>query len=80
MKETGALYKEVQLDRESDGAQIRQELKKRTGRTSVPSIWIDGAYVGGLNDGGMGGLATLAKSGELQGLLVKAGALSDKSE
>lgn len=41
----------VELDEREDGKAIRYELSKKTGRTSVPQIWIDGEYVGGCNDG-----------------------------
>jgi len=46
------------------------------GRTSVPAVWIGGEFVGGCNDGPRGGVASLSESGELEGLLRKAGALS----
>eukprot|EP01083_Nonionella_stella_P117843 351578_1 len=75
MKETGATYKEIQLDRDSEGSAIRAELKVRTGKTSVPSIWIGGEWVGGLNDGGIGGLATMKAQGKLDSMLKNAGAL-----
>ena len=29
----------------------KAELKKMTGKTSAPSVWIKGTYVGGCNDG-----------------------------
>jgi glutaredoxin-related protein len=54
---------------------FRSELAGLTGRTSVPSIWIGGQYVGGYNDGGLGGLAPLYKSGKLRSLLEGANAL-----
>ena len=45
------------------------------GRTSVPAIWIGGKFVGGFNDGPMGGLRILAENGELDGLLADVGAI-----
>ena len=45
------------------------------GRTSVPAVWIGGSFVGGCNDGPMGGIVKLASSGELKGLLEGVGAL-----
>jgi glutaredoxin-related protein len=54
---------------------FRAELAALTGRTSVPSVWIGGQFVGGYNDGGLGGVATLYKSGRLRQLLVAANAI-----
>ena len=45
------------------------------GRTSVPAIWIGGKFVGGCNDGPMGGVVKLNESGELQTMLQGVGAL-----
>lgn len=58
-----------------DGYPLRAELAEKTGRTSVPALYVGGNFVGGCNDGGMGGVLTLDKSGELKPLLVEAGAL-----
>jgi glutaredoxin 3 len=69
------IYNEVQLDKHVDGELIRAELKKRTGRTSVPSIWIDGQFVGGFSDGGLGGIKLLRENGSLEDLLYRAGAM-----
>lgn len=54
----------------SDGYALRAELAERTGRTSVPAVFIGGAFVGGCNDGGMGGVMTLDRQGKLQGMLA----------
>ncbi len=45
------------------------------GRTSVPAIWIGGQFVGGCNDGPMGGVVKLNTSGDLKGMLQGVGAL-----
>jgi glutaredoxin len=45
------------------------------GRTSVPAIWINGQFVGGCNDGPMGGINQVKESGKLEGMLKDAGAL-----
>ena len=76
----GATYELVTLDGREDGAAIRARLGARTGRTSVPSIWIGGEYVGGLNDGvpddeSCPGLVRLDARGELELQLRAAGAL-----
>ena len=48
----------LELDEEELGAGMRARLGARSGRTSVPSIWIGGECIGGLNDG-MPGLVPL---------------------
>lgn len=72
---TKAQYTVVELDADPDGKAIRAELGDIVGRTSVPAIWINGKFVGGCNDGPMGGVVALQKSGQLQGLLQEAGVL-----
>ena len=54
------------------GYPIRAELGKRTGRTSVPSIFIGGTFVGGCNDGPFGGVVAMKEDGSLQSLLASA--------
>ena len=44
-----------------------------TERTSMPSIWIAGSFVGGCNDGP--GVVTLNRDGKLVPLLQQAGAM-----
>jgi len=45
------------------------------GRTSVPAIWIDGKFVGGCNDGPLGGLLKLDEAGKLNPMLKAVGAI-----
>jgi glutaredoxin 3 len=77
----GANVKMVPLDDPWDeGHPLRAELGKRTGKTSVPSVWIGGQYVGGF-DAGVSkeespGLVDLAFRGTLRSKLEAAGALS----
>eukprot|EP00667_Euglena_gracilis_P018564 EG_transcript_19735 len=71
----GAKYSVMELDRLPQGRAIQAELAKRTGRTSVPSVWVQGQFVGGCNDGGLGGVAALERDGRLVPLLRTAGAL-----
>lgn len=66
-------YEAIELNQINDGMQIRAVLAERTGRTSMPNIWIGGQGIGGCNDGP--GIITLQKSGELIPMLEKAGAL-----
>lgn len=74
LDQTGAKYKVVELD-QGGGYPIRAELAERTGRTSVPAIFVGGQFVGGCNDGGLGGIVTLDKQGKLRPMLKAAGAL-----
>ncbi|KAK9806979.1 hypothetical protein WJX72_009339 [[Myrmecia] bisecta] len=73
LSDLGTDYRAVELDTMADGAAYRAELAKRTGRTSMPNIFIQGKNYGGCNDGP--GVMTLHKRGELQPLLRRAGAL-----
>merc|ERR1711879_958957 len=45
LKAEGVEFKKVDID------EHRNDLKKSTGKTSAPSVWIKGTYVGGCNDG-----------------------------
>ncbi|KIY98942.1 hypothetical protein MNEG_9022 [Monoraphidium neglectum] len=56
-----------------EGMQLRAELAEMTDRTSMPSIWISGSFVGGCNDGP--GVMSLNKQGKLVPLLKQAGAM-----
>ena len=53
----------------------RAELAEKTGRTSMPAVFAGGEFVGGCNDGGLGGVMTLDKAGKLKPMLADAGAL-----
>jgi glutaredoxin 3 len=69
LDERGISYNTMELDElnDNEGNQIRAVLGKMTRRTSVPSIFVGGRYIGGCNDGP--GLLPLAESGELDKLL-----------
>jgi len=58
-----------------DGYALRAELAEKTGRTSVPALYVKGQFVGGCNDGGLGGVMTLDKAGELEPMLKNAGCM-----
>ncbi|KAL3918557.1 MAG: hypothetical protein SGPRY_005971, partial [Prymnesium sp.] len=77
---TGAKPKVVRLDDPwSEGNPRRAALGRLTGKSSVPSIWIGGSYVGGCDDGPSDeapGLVTLAFRGTLYKMLEDAGAFS----
>ena len=78
--ETGCKPKIVRLDDPwSEGNPRRAALGRLTGKSSVPSIWIGGTYVGGCDDGPSDeapGLVPLAFRGTLFDKLRAAGALS----
>lgn len=67
-------YVALELDQREDGYAIRAELAEKTGRTSMPNIWIGGTGIGGCNDGP--GITTLQKEGKLEGMLKEAGAMT----
>jgi len=75
----GAAYEWLLLDEREDGAALRARLGARTGRTSMPSVWVGGEYCGGLNDGlddaACPGLAKLDERGALDARLRAAGAI-----
>jgi glutaredoxin 3 len=54
----------VGIDLTSANAEEIQEMRERSGRTSVPQIFIDDRHVGGFDD-----LAALERAGELDALL-----------
>ena len=69
----GARYTAVELDKTKGGMAMKKELARRTGRSSVPSVFIKGEHVGGCYDGP--GLVPLYRSGELEKKLKRARAL-----
>lgn len=58
-----------------DGKALRAEMAGIIGRTSVPAIWIGSDFIGGCNDGPMGGIVKLDESGELDKMLAAVGAV-----
>jgi glutaredoxin 3 len=70
-----AKYTVVELDADPDGKAIRAEMGAIVGRTSVPAIWIGQEFVGGCNDGPMGGVVKLSEEGKLDAMLKKVGAI-----
>jgi glutaredoxin 3 len=70
----GAKYTALELDQMDDGQKYRAALAEKTGRTSMPNIFIKGVGIGGFGDGSPG-LKPLDDSGELDGKLKAAGAL-----
>jgi len=70
-----AKYTVVELDADPDGKAIRAEMGDLIGRTSVPAIWIGQEFVGGCNDGPMGGVVKLNDEGKLEEMLKGVGAI-----
>ena len=57
----GVAYEEIGVDGKPD---LRAEMSRKAGRTSVPQIWIGSAHVGGCDD-----LYALERAGKLDALL-----------
>ncbi|KAH0468670.1 hypothetical protein IEQ34_001902 [Dendrobium chrysotoxum] len=70
----GAKYKMVELDVESDGAELQSALVEWTGQRLVPNIFIGGNHIGGKAD-----LMKKHKEGYLITLLTEAGALPNSN-
>ena len=64
LKKKGAAWREVDVTHD---AALREEMEKRSGRRTVPQIFIDERSVGGYDD-----LARLDRAGELDLLLGRA--------
>ena len=64
LTEAGIEFKDVEVT----DAQ-KAELRELTGKTSVPQVFVKGQFIGGCNDGGLGGTVPLLKSGKLQEML-----------
>lgn len=81
IEETGVTPKVVRLDNPwAEGNPKRAALGRLTGKSSVPSIWIGGKYIGGCDDGPSDdapGLVPLAFRGTLRQRLEAAGAFGD---
>jgi glutaredoxin 3 len=60
----GVAYREIDASRGTPG---RAEAQNRSGRSSVPQIFVDGRHIGGCDD-----LVAMERSGELDPLLTAA--------
>ena len=65
LEQKGQAWDEIDVDAEPGK---REEMERRSGRRTVPQIWIGERHVGGYDD-----LSALAVSGELDRLLADAG-------
>lgn len=61
LDEKGVVYKKISVDENPD---IWQEIYQKTGRSTVPQIYINGQYIGGYDD-----LSTADLSGELSSII-----------
>jgi len=57
----GVAFEEIAVDRQPE---LRAEMSRKAGRTSVPQIWIGGSHVGGCDE-----LYALERAGKLDALL-----------
>eukprot|EP00299_Pterocystis_sp_00344_P007506 c2462_g1_i2.p2 GENE.c2462_g1_i2~~c2462_g1_i2.p2 ORF type:complete len:102 (+),score=13.53 c2462_g1_i2:45-350(+) len=53
-------------------SEMRSDLYRLTSRTSVPAVFVGGTYIGGCNDGGLGGVMPLSRSGKLIPMIEQA--------
>lgn len=63
LKNKGIAYEEILLGFDTS---LREEMEQKSGRTSVPQIFIDGQAIGGYDD-----IAQLNMDGKLDTLLIK---------
>jgi glutaredoxin 3 len=66
LAEKGLTWQEIDIE---DEPERRREMVERSGRTTVPQIWIGERHVGGFNE-----LSGLEASGELDRMLERASA------
>jgi glutaredoxin 3 len=63
-------YLDVPLDKiGQEGNELRAIMLDMTDRTSVPGIWVKAQFVGGCDEGPLGGIVSLVESGELSKML-----------
>ncbi|KAL6960572.1 Glutaredoxin-C2 [Sarracenia purpurea var. burkii] len=74
LTEIGANYKAIELDVESDGAEIQAALHEWTGQKTVPNVFIGGNHIGGCDS-----TMALHEGGKLIPSLTEAGAVVAKS-
>lgn len=63
LESKGVAFKEIDA---AGGSPARAEARSRSGRTSVPQIFIDGQHIGGCDD-----LVALDRSGKLDPMLAR---------
>mmetsp|Transcript_11059 Transcript_11059/g.24368 ORF Transcript_11059/g.24368 Transcript_11059/m.24368 type:complete len:99 (+) Transcript_11059:50-346(+) len=67
LQDAGVAFKKVPI------ADYKPALKDKTGKTSAPSVWIKGTYVGGCNDGTepWHGVKPMLRSGKFKEMMGK---------
>mmetsp|Transcript_6572 Transcript_6572/g.12355 ORF Transcript_6572/g.12355 Transcript_6572/m.12355 type:complete len:111 (+) Transcript_6572:30-362(+) len=73
LKDLGANAKIVETNVEKNGAELKKSLLAKTGRSSVPQVFVAGKFIGGCNDGP--GVMPLHQSGKLVPMLKEAKAV-----
>lgn len=63
LQKKGIAFEEIRVDGKPD---VRAQMAKKAGRTSVPQIWIDELHVGGCDE-----LFALERAGKLDALVAK---------
>lgn len=63
LKEKGVVFREINI---TLNAGLRREMQEKSGRRTVPQIFIGGKHIGGYDD-----LAALEERGELDDLLAR---------
>jgi len=76
LDDMNAIYTNIECDVVEDGAAIRTELEMIIGRSSVPAVFVGGKFVGGCDDGGLGGVIPLKEKGELESMLIASGSMT----
>ncbi|XP_022741691.1 glutaredoxin-like [Durio zibethinus] len=74
LQQIGASFKAIELDNESDGAEIQAALAEWTGQRTVPNVFIGGNHIGGCDT-----TNAIHKDGKLIPLLTEAGAVAKPS-
>ena len=68
LDDKGVSYHDIAVDHDP---QLRREMMTRSGRNTVPQIWIGEQHIGGCDD-----MLMLERQGRLNELLARAGAAS----
>uniref|UniRef100_A0A1J3JRL1 Glutaredoxin-C2 n=1 Tax=Noccaea caerulescens TaxID=107243 RepID=A0A1J3JRL1_NOCCA len=74
LKQLGAKFVAIELDKESDGSEVQSALAEWTGQRTVPNVFIGGKHIGGCDS-----TTGLHSGGKLVPLLTEAGAIAAKT-
>eukprot|EP00747_Dinoflagellata_sp_TGD_P220455 gnl/TRDRNA2_/TRDRNA2_92442_c0_seq1.p1 gnl/TRDRNA2_/TRDRNA2_92442_c0~~gnl/TRDRNA2_/TRDRNA2_92442_c0_seq1.p1 ORF type:complete len:258 (-),score=32.17 gnl/TRDRNA2_/TRDRNA2_92442_c0_seq1:155-928(-) len=76
LDEYGAKYGVIELDKRPDGDELQAALTQAVPQLdSLPAVFVDGEYLGGLDGGGLGGVKALHDKGVLKKMLLDVGCL-----